>query len=336
MKLHIFYNAPDVYWQTLWSQTLDRWNSQATGVSLTEKPADADYLIDSTHANQWFDGTWLKIPPNSPFAQDPQRVFTWDISDFPSGRLRGFYASLHTSLARPDRHRGFCYNLRWNPYVTQGDPQQARFLFTFQGAITSGLRARMLDAIKPATISGRASLRVTESLWLKMLDPASNALKQEYANSIHEGKFVLCPRGNGLSSVRLFEVMESKRVPVIVSDGLLLPSHINWDSCAIRVAEKDINRIPAILSAREADWDTLAKNARQTWETHFSDAHILESLSKGITEMRSQTQHQEPEKAGRAMVRMVPWRARLAGRHALISCRNRIRKLSSRFLHHGR
>jgi hypothetical protein len=330
MKLCIHYHAPDSYWKTMWRETLDRWNHTGAGVCLTESPDEADYVIDTTHHNQWFDGTWLNIPPDSPFARDPKRVFTWDISDFPSGRLPGFYTSLHTSLARSHRHRGFCYTLRWNPYVQPGELHRARFLFSFQGAITSGLRARMLDVLKPAANAGRASLQVTESIWNSMFDPASTARKQEYADSLLTAKFVLCPRGNGLSSVRLFETMESMRVPVIISDGVLLPSHIDWTACSIRVAERDIYRITDILASREADWMILATNARRTWEKHFSDAQVLNSLSSGITEMLSHPNHLEPEKSGKAWVRMAPWRARLAGRKTMISCRNQIRTFSSR------
>jgi hypothetical protein len=84
-------------------------------------------------------------------------------------------------------------------------------------------------------------------------------------------KFVLCPRGLSVSSIRLFETMKTGRVPVILSDGWVEPPGPAWEKFAIRVREADLARLPQILEEREADAVRMGELARREWLEWFAE-----------------------------------------------------------------
>jgi hypothetical protein len=88
---------------------------------------------------------------------------------------------------------------------------------------------------------------------------------------LNESKFSLCPRGRSPSSWRLFETLRAGRVPVIIGDKWMPPSiSLDWDRLSIRVPERDVANIPAMLTEREGEAQTMSRLARQTWEEWFS------------------------------------------------------------------
>lgn len=99
-----------------------------------------------------------------------------------------------------------------------------------------------------------------------------------YAETLHQAKFIVCPRGVGLSSVRLFEAMRVGKCPVIVSDGWLAPPFVEWESCAIRVPERDLRHLPAVLREREQDALEFGLRARVVWEQRYSPTGMLDTL----------------------------------------------------------
>jgi hypothetical protein len=101
---------------------------------------------------------------------------------------------------------------------------------------------------------------------------------REYATTLGRSKFVLCPRGRGPSSIRLFEALEVGRCPVIISDSWLATPFVDWESCSVRVAEKLVHQIPRILRDREDEADDLGKRGRIVWENFFSPETQLSTL----------------------------------------------------------
>jgi hypothetical protein len=79
--------------------------------------------------------------------------------------------------------------------------------------------------------------------------------------------------------------MKAGRVPVIISDRYTLPSGINWNSCSIRIKEKEIANIPKILESQLPNWPQMARNARLNWENNFSNDHFFRYLTNNLDEM---------------------------------------------------
>lgn len=102
-----------------------------------------------------------------------------------------------------------------------------------------------------------------------------------YAELLGRSKFVLCPRGRGAGSIRLFEAMRVGRAPVVVSDDWLAPPFVDWESCSVRVAERDVARLPDLLREREAEADELGRRARAAWERWYAPERQLSTLVAG-------------------------------------------------------
>jgi hypothetical protein len=158
---------------------------------------------------------------------------------------------------------------------------EARCLLGFMGAISSGLRGRMVATLKTLPTS-ECALTVRGGPWTQMYDRSGLNVKREYFEHLRAAKFILCPRGNGVGSIRLFETMQAARVPVIISDDYVLPPHVDWEGCAVRIRERDLPLLPAMIRAKADDWPRLATNARRAWEENFRPAGLLSALEPSL------------------------------------------------------
>lgn len=102
-----------------------------------------------------------------------------------------------------------------------------------------------------------------------------------YAELLGRSKFVLCPRGRGPASIRLFEALRVGRAPVVLSDDWLPPPFVDWGSCSVRVAEKDVSRLPDLLRERESEARKLGERARKAWERWYAPERQLSTLVQG-------------------------------------------------------
>jgi hypothetical protein len=94
---------------------------------------------------------------------------------------------------------------------------------------------------------------------------------RRYAEATKASKFVLCPRGISVSSVRLFETMSMGRVPVVLSDDWMPPPGPRWEKFAVRVRESDWADVPRILEQREHEAVAMGELARAEWLDWFSE-----------------------------------------------------------------
>lgn len=311
----------DRYHRADWEDRLAGWLAGAGGtVHRADRADDAGFIIEPTQDHSFIGGRVFTVAPDSHYHTRPESTFAWDQGDQPTGRLPGLFCSLSRRLADPARHRGFCYPLRMNRLVRECPQADAKHLFGFSGNVTSPLRARLFAALADEARAGRALLRETASLFLRIYSPETDVERARYVDDLRLCRFILCPRGNGLSSIRLFETLEAGRVPVILSDALLLPACVDWSACAIIVPEQDLARLPALLAARERDWPVLARNARAEWERCFGDRTLLPTLVaelRGITAAR-----RRPEPAQRFF---FPFRA--LPDYALVRAKALVRRL---------
>lgn len=280
LAVHVDLSRQEHWHRREWERLLSTAPSYELRIVDEEKRADCVLSADSP---------WQFGPARSFWGYtcpaDSIRRFVWDSGDLPTGYESGMYCSLPRTLFDHRRHRAICYPINYNECITAYDLSDASKLFGFVGAITSGLRARMINNLQLHDRADEMLVAVQSGPWGAMFDRSGLAVKREYANALRQCRFFLCPRGNGVGTIRLFETMKAARVPVILSDDFVLPDGIDWNGCSIRVAERNVADVPMILRERMGDWADLATNARRNWEDNFSDERLLSRVAQNLREL---------------------------------------------------
>lgn len=229
--------------------------------ALVASPRDADFILfveHSTDAGAYFQ----RVRRHELHRRRPHDCFLFSSTDRLIPFLPGIYAGIERSWyrscwTRPGPYLGIGQSLDVVPGAARRDPQ---WLFSFVGTPHSApVRARVLALKHP-----RALIRNTADANRNALTPA------EYADTIRDSAFVLCPRGGGTASFRLFETLLHGRVPVIISDEWMAPEGPDWTGFSLRVAEADVPHIPSLLEAREPAAAEMGRAAREAWEEWFA------------------------------------------------------------------
>jgi hypothetical protein len=237
-----------------------------------DEPAAADVILFvETHAGA---GHYFQLVRGHPvYREFHERCYLFCSDDRIVPFVPGVFASVEARWHAPAWTRS-------GPYIdvreTDGlyfEPGRAPSrLFSFVGATSNHrLRRRVMALRHPDGLIldvSAQSLAVEE----RRRSPAMQTeWRRRYAQSIHESAFVLCPRGAGASSRRIFEAMMLGRVPVIVSDQWVPPRGPEWESFSLRVAERDVPRIPGMLEERAPDAAGMGALARAEWLDWFSE-----------------------------------------------------------------
>ena len=272
MHLHLQTQYESKWAQGQWQKISAAWEEDGhLALSESMEQADAILITLADPASNYADAI-RNIAASKAYREFPDKSFVFDTQATAIGLFPGLYSSLRKPLFGNSRHRTGCYMQSFNEFIRADDtdePTPLQYLFSFRGALTSKVRNRLFSIDY-----GRDDVLVerTHSFWANTGDAEHHDFKKLYAESILSSKFVLCPRGISASSFRLFETMQSGRVPVILSDPWVPPRGIDWDRCTLRVRERDIERLPEICLANEGRWKEMAQDARVTWEKWFSPA----------------------------------------------------------------
>jgi hypothetical protein len=141
-------------------------------------------------------------------------------------------------------------------------------LFTFQGGSTSLLRKRLFNV----KFNRDDVLIENTSKYYHWDDSQPDRWERQrvYAETVAASHFVLCPCGSGAGSIRFFEVMAAGVAPVLLSDDYELPPGPAWETFLLRVQERDIDKLPALLEPHVASAAERGRLAREAYFEHFS------------------------------------------------------------------
>jgi len=249
--------------------------------SLVSDPDDADFLLFVGGRGQ-FHFDVLRSPL---YRAAPQKCFVLDGQDETLPGLPGIYMTLPKhALACSAYCYGFYIRVAENQVLREAAPfDECRHLYSFVGKVTNAPRVRGALLQLPAD---RALLR----------DSSSGQRDQDasYADVLAHSKFVLCPRGLGASSWRVFEAMRTGRSPVIISDDWRPPPGPRWDEFAVVVPENQIDSIPQRLEALESSAESMGRRAYEEWQRHFAldtAFHWLGNTLQSIHDRRTEWQH---------------------------------------------
>ena len=238
--------------------------------SLTDDPDAADLIVFAELGAEGLFSEWLRHHPW--VKKYREKCFVFDVQDSTLPFLPGLYASLRHDYYDEARTRtGYYLRLDENPYIDfRPAPEQYRYAGCFVGSLANHPVRVQLKAIK----SERFLVEDTSDFAQRMLymspEEKAQGFWPHYADIMASSAFALCPRGRGPGSIRLFEALMMGRCPVIISDEWVYPKRVDWKSCSITVAERDIARIPEILEREIFRAPELGVAARKAWEQFYA------------------------------------------------------------------
>lgn len=238
---------------------------------LVEDPEEADLILFAEMGECGIFEERVRAHPC--YRRFRSKCFLFDgFGDITYPILPGVYSSLRKDFYRPDHARtGFYQILIQNVYIDYRPPTgQEKYLASFVGTrkthpVRSALFSFKRDDIYVADTTG---------ISLHMMyhgEPAERAkFWSDYADTIADSRFSLCPGGQAPNSIRLYESMRMGRACVILSDDWPPNDGVDWDSCSLRVAEADAARLPELLEKYADRSAEMGRNARREWEKWFS------------------------------------------------------------------
>lgn len=255
--------------------------------SATDSPAEADVIlfVDSTKE-------YLKDIREHKFRKEfGDKTFVMISSDKFITYIPGLYTSIEKKWYDRNWIRSFHYiGVTENPPMVYNPDHSVRnYLFSFLGSFYTSKIRKKIGQIKydSAVIEDVKNLKVKRSEGKKVTSEDFDEYKKRYSNIIAESHFILCPRGLGTSSYRLFESMMMGRCPVIISDQWVEPEGPDWSEFSIRIKEKDYKKIPDILNERKSESGELGKKARQAWVEWFSDETSFHRIVEWLLDIKN-------------------------------------------------
>lgn len=252
---------------------------------LCDDPEEADLILFA----EVFDGLdpyFFNIVRHPVFRRFPNKCVLYHINDTTETLCRTISPSVKSTHLNVRCRRSFSYVVRvhdnpWRSAVWNRE-RPAKFLFSFVGDPgTHPVRRQILNLQHP-----EAWLRSAIGSSAIGMDAAKREVFQRrYIEEMLDSCFVLCPRGLGPTSMRLFEAMELGRAPVVIGDSWLPVAHLPWEEFALFVPEKDIAIIPALLEKNRHRAMAMGRKARIVWEDHFSHERVFGALIETAAEL---------------------------------------------------
>ncbi len=243
--------------------------------SLTDDPAAADVIL---FVESYGAGWHFERARRHPFARRyREKCFMFCSNPFVIPFLPGIFTDVDQRWASRRTVSGFYLNPPENDFLTYDPPTaDLPYLYSFMGSIRNAPVRHLLASVRhPRSFFQDTSAEFEHALHGTMDVPTQRDYSRRYAEMMKASKFVLCPRGLSVSSVRLFETMRMGRVPVILSDGWVEPPGPRWSEFAIRIPERGCAQLPRILEERENAAVEMGELARREWLDWFSEETVF-------------------------------------------------------------
>jgi hypothetical protein len=203
-----------------------------------------------------------------------EKCFLFHSDDHVIPFLPGVYVNITKRWYSPHRTVPGFYLQQYDVgYVPLTSPTASPdYLYCFVGSVrTHRIRTHVMSLKHPRAYledtSAASAAGQNNPYFMVTYDDAN---RRHYGQILAKSRFVLCPRGYACSTWRLFEAMKAGRVPVIISDQWVPPPGPAWDRFSLRVKERDVAHIPALLERAEPRAAAMGELARRTWERWFA------------------------------------------------------------------
>jgi hypothetical protein len=162
-------------------------------------------------------------------------------------------------------------------------------LASFQGVNSHPVRQLLAHIATGTTITVNF---VERDAYVGRIDAINGGTDQDYEQLLANSIFAFVPRGDALFSYRLAEAMSFGCIPIIVSDGWVLPFDrmVPWEHLGLRVHADAIPHLPAILS-RFTPEEIVSRQERvlSAYKRHFADLDAVISVLMAEAEILSRS-----------------------------------------------
>jgi hypothetical protein len=275
--------------------------------STVADPSEADLILfveTSTAAGPYFE----RVRRHPVYRAERDRSYLFSSTDRLVPLVPGVFASIERDQYLEAWTRaGHYLGVKERGAIRYEPRAKPSLLFSFAG---SGANSAVREAV----------LRLP-SADARLEDTRDAPLDEEaYAASIREAAFILCPRGGGAASFRLFEAMMLGRAPVVIADSWVSPAGPDWDAFSLRVPESDIDSIPALLRERAPEAAAMGHAAREAWSAWFSPEVSFHRTVESLLELQALASRR------RGLGRLRPWAQMARPVHAARAVRYRFRR----------
>lgn len=240
-------------------------------------PDDADVVLFATNHN--FHPVGLGVLGENIFRRHFGKCVVFNCDDYPSPIIGGLCASWPCRETTPGLAKGWCYhhpNAAEVALQRQPWPGRPKYLWSFCGsAATAPVRGQLINIRDSEGFCENTSQQSLPNLMGIASQAAQEQFVNKYVSLLANSAFVVCPRGRGPSSMRLFEAMRAGRAPVIISDDWTPAPFVAWERCSLRLPEAEIGRLPEFLREHRADAQTLGQRANEEWNRVFGPAGLF-------------------------------------------------------------
>lgn len=237
---------------------------------ITDDPASADVILFA----ESYGGGWHfeRVRQHPLTRRYREKCFIFCSNPFVIPFLPGIYTGIDKRWASRRTVSGFYLDVPKSRFTTFTPPSDdVPYLFSFMGSVgTAPVRQNLQRLVHPRSFFQNTAADFSRALHGEMDPREQQDYQRRYAEVTKASKFVLCPRGLSVSSIRLFETMRMGRAPVILADDWVEPPGAAWDAFALRIREADWQDIPEILESHEHSAVTMGERARAEWVEWFS------------------------------------------------------------------
>jgi Exostosin family len=125
--------------------------------------------------------------------------------------------------------------------------------------------------------------------------------RREYVQNMVESDYVVCVRGAGNFSYRLYETLSCGRIPVFVDTDCVLPFDfaVDWRDHCVWVDESEIDSIAEIVAGfherlGDAEFAELQRRCRRLWEDYLSPFGFFANLHRHFGQPRAANPQARP------------------------------------------
>ncbi len=255
----------------------------AASVIFAPSPEEAEVILFADPGPALFQKSLRAHPV---FKRFREKCFVLDSSDQPFPWVPGLYASLEKAMLVNGRTRGGLF-FHYTDDIFAGEPwNDPPLLCSFAGSIGHhpirqamqnqlAAHGTMIDTsgqVGPAFTTGDRR--------------AISGLRNQMIRLSQQSRFILCPRGMGAGSIRLFEVMQMARCPVIISDDWVPPQGPDWTSCSVRIREDRMAELPALLRQLSPQAQAMGLKAREAYDAFFAPDTRLRWIASELADLQ--------------------------------------------------